>query len=63
MSFLSHLFQSYGSLFTPEFDFRSISREQIDRISPNFVNAFILTRSKLGLLHFIFAHLIQSYGP
>ena len=32
------------------FCFRSISREQIDRISPNFIYAFILTRSTLGLL-------------
>ena len=53
-------------LFVPElwpliyakFCFHSISWEQMDRISPNFIYAFILTRSTLGLLHIIFA-----YGP
>ena len=29
----------------------------------NFVYAFILTISSMGLLHVIFAHLYQNYGP
>ena len=33
--------------------FRSISCEQRDRISPNFIYAFILTISQFGLLHII----------
>ena len=33
-----------------EFRFCSISLEQIDRISPHFYYALMLTRSKLGLL-------------
>ena len=32
--------------------------EQMDRISPNFVYAFILTRSRLGLLHVIFCFFV-----
>ena len=28
----------------------------MDRISPNFIYAFILTRSTLGLLHIFFSH-------
>ena len=54
MSFFTHLYQSYSPWFTPEFRFCSISCEQIDRISPNFIYAFILTRSTLGLLLIIF---------
>ena len=54
MSFFTHLYQSYSPWFTPEFRFCSISCEQIDRNSPNFIYAFILTRSTLGLLLIIF---------
>ena len=54
MSFFTHLYQSYSPWFTPEFRFCSISWEQIDRISPNSIYAFILTRSTLGLLLIIF---------
>ena len=37
--------------------FPLISLEPIDRISPNFIYAFILARSIMGLLHFIhFSH-------
>ena len=36
-----------------EFCFHSI-RDHIDRISPNFIFALLLTRSRLGLLHIIF---------
>ena len=61
-SFFAHLYQSHGPWFTPKFPFRSISWEQMDRISPIFIYAFILTRSTLGLLHIIFTHLYQSYG-
>ena len=57
------MYQSYGPLFSPEFQFRSISCELIDRISPNFIYALILARSMLGLLAVIFAYLQQSYGP
>ena len=46
----------------PKFCFRSISWEVFDRISPNFIYAFILTRSSSGLLQVIFAH-FQSNGP
>ena len=41
----------------------SISWEQIDRISPNFIHAFILTRSKLGLLHIIFHIIVPELWP
>ena len=41
------LYRSYGPLFMSKFRFRSITCEQIDRISPNFIYAFILTRSSL----------------
>ena len=54
IAFSAHLYQSYGPWFTPKFCFPSISGEQMDRISPNFIYAFILTRSTLGLLHIIF---------
>ena len=61
-SFFLHLYQSYGPWFTPKFRFPSISWEQIGRISPNFIYAFTLTRSSMGLIHIIFLHLNQSYG-
>ena len=47
----------------PKFRFRLISWEQIDRISPNFIYAFILTRSTLGLLHIIFRTFILELCP
>ena len=62
----AHLYKSYGPWFTPKFHFRSISWEQYDRFSPNFIYAVImviLSRSSLALLHVIFEHLYQSYGP
>ena len=62
-SFSPNLYQSYGPWFTPKFRFRPISWERMDIISPNFIYAFILTRSSLGLLRVIFPHLYQSYGP
>ena len=37
-----------------EFRFHSISGEQMDIISPNFVYAFILTILRLGLLLLMF---------
>ena len=37
--------------------------EQYDRISPNFVYEFILTRSKLGLLHVIFHTFVPELWP
>ena len=49
--------------FTPKFCFRSISLEQNDRISPNFVYEFVLTRSKLGLLPVIFRTFVQELCP
>ena len=57
MSFLPSLYQSYGPRFMPKFRFRSISREHIDRILPNFIYVSILTRSSLGLLHLNFSHI------
>ena len=47
-------YQSYGPWFMPKFCFCSISWELLDIFSPNFICAFILTRSSLGLLHIIF---------
>ena len=47
MLFFAHLW------FSPEVCFCSISREQIDKLSPNFVYALVLTRSRMGLLHVI----------
>ena len=47
------------------FDLRvcSISWEQMDRISPNFMYAFILTRYTLGLLHIIFRTFVAELLP
>ena len=47
----------------PEFCLRSISLEQIDRFSPHFIYAFILTRSSLGLLHTIFCPFKPEFWP
>ena len=52
-SFFTYLYQSYGPLFTPKFCFCSMPWEQMDRISPNFIYASILTRSTLGLLRVV----------
>ena len=35
----------------------------MDRISPNFIYAFILTKSTLGLLHNIFCILVLELWP
>ena len=35
----------------------------MDRISPNFIYAFLLTRSKLGLLHIIFRTFVLELWP
>ena len=47
----------------PKFCFRSISRKQIDRISPNFKNALLLTRSLLGLLQIIIHTFVPELWP
>ena len=62
-SFFAHLYQYYGPWFMPKCRFRSITWEQIDRISPNFIYAFILTRSILGLLHIIFCTYVLELWP
>ena len=62
-SFFLHLYRSYGPWSTPKFCFRSISWEQIDRISPNFICAFIFTRSSLGSLHIIFPTFVPELWP
>ena len=62
-SFFTHSYQSYGPWITPKFCFPSISREQIDWFSPNFIYAFILTRSSLGLLHVIFHTFVPELWP
>ena len=62
-SFFGHLYQSYDPWFTPEFCFRSISLEQIDQFSLNFIYAFILIRSSFGLLHVIFRTFVQELWP
>ena len=46
-----------------EFRFCSISLEQIDRISPHFYYALMLTRSKLGLLPVIFRKFVTELLP
>ena len=46
----------------PEFRFHSISGEQVDRISPNYV-AIILTISRLGLLPVIFCLFVTELWP
>ena len=53
-SFFPNLYQSYCPWFTPKVCCRSISWEQMDRISPNFKYALILTTSILGSVHVIF---------
>ena len=62
-SFFAHLLQSHGPRFMPKFCFRSISWKQMDRISPNFIYAFILTRSTLELLHIIFGTFVPELWP
>ena len=62
-SFFAHLYHSYGPWFKPKFRFGSISWEQMDRITPNFIYAFILTRSSLGLLHIIFCTFVPQLWP
>ena len=62
-SFFGNLYQSYGPLLTPKFRFRSIYWETNGRISPKFINAFILTRSSLGLLHIIFRKFVPELWP
>ena len=37
--------------------------EKINRFSPNFIYAFILTRSRLGLLHVIFRTFVPELWP
>ena len=60
---MHYLYQSDGPWCAPKFRFRSISWELIDRISPNFIYASILTRSSLGLLHVIFRLFVQELWP
>ena len=62
-SFFAYLCRSYVPLFTQKNCFRSITWELTDIFSPNFINALILTRSSLELLHVIFSNFNQSYGP
>ena len=62
-SFFTHSYQSCGPWFTSKFRFRSISWELTDIFSPNFIYAFILTRSSLGLLHFIFQKFVPELWP
>ena len=62
-SFCTRLYQSYGPWFTTKFPFRSISWKPFDRISPNFLYEFILTRSTLGLLHVIFHIFVPELWP
>ena len=49
--------------FMPKFRFCSIYLEQIDRISQNFIYAFILTRSSLELLQVIFRTFVAELWP
>ena len=53
-SFFLHLYLSYDPWSMPKLRSGSISWEQMDRISPNFIYAFIFTRSSMELLHIIF---------
>ena len=46
-----------------KFRFRSISGEQIDRISLNFMYAFILTRPRLKMLPVIVSLLVIELWP
>ena len=41
----------------------SVSAQYLDRISPNFVYAMILTRSRLGLLHVSFHTFVPELWP
>ena len=64
-SFFAYYYQNNGPWFTSKFCFSSSSWEQIDRISPNFIYAFIfnLTRSTLGLLYIIFCTFVPELLP
>ena len=46
-----------------EFHFRSISLEQMDPISPNFIYACILRRFRLGLFPGIFHKFVTECWP
>ena len=61
--FFAHLYQSYGPWFTLKFRFRSISWELTDIFSPHFINAFILRRSNLGMLHVIYRKFVPELWP
>ena len=61
-SIFAHLYQSYGHWFTPEFCFRSISLEQIDRISQNFIMHSYCQDLAWDCYTSFFTHLYQSYG-
>ena len=63
ISFFAHLYQSYGPWFMPKICFPSISWEQMNRSSPNFIYAFILTRSMLGLLRINFRTFVPKLWP
>ena len=54
---LSNILPVCASVGPSGFCFRSISLEQINRISPNSVYALISTSSRFGLYHTIFVHL------
>ena len=62
-SFFAHFYHSYGFWFMPKFCFCSISQEQIEWFSPNFIYAFILTRSSLRLMRVIFRTFIPGLWP
>ena len=63
LPFFPNLYQSNGPWFMPKFRFRSTSWEQIGRNSPNFIYAFILTISSLGLLRIIFCSCVPVLWP
>ena len=63
MSFYPNWYKSYGPWFTPKCCFRSIFWEQIELFSPNFIFAFILRISSLGLLQVIFPTLALDLRP
>ena len=61
--FFPNLYQSYGPWFKLKFRFRSISWDLTDKFSPNFISAFMLTRSTLRLSNIICRIFVPELWP
>ena len=62
-SFFGNYYQSYCPLFFPKISFPLNILDPVGRISPNFIYAYILARSSLGLLHIILGKFALELWP